>query len=338
MTRLAKFVLVCLLSGCASQVFAASLFEDNFPLELELTGPLWSLMESKEESSEWPFRLGTDGFELDIQIKARGKSRLRICEFPPLKITFKNTDTAGTLFAGQEKLKLVTRCKKTERAGIDVLEEYAAYRIFSLLSDVSHRVRLVHMTYNDTDGRLNKTYSDSYAFLIEPLDQLVSRVNGSLSGLNAVSLGQINENQAALVYVFQYLIANTDWSFVSPDDDEVCCHNIELIKIGPKQFPVPYDFDLAGMVNASYARPDPSLKIRNVSIRKYRGFCTDTEILRNALISISAKEAEVMNIIANLPALSDQEKSKQSDYLGKFFRQADAQEALISSFERSCHP
>jgi len=181
-------------------------------------------------------------------------------------------NTAGTPFAGQDKLKLVTRCKKGDRYENDVLEEYAAYRIFSLFSDVSYRVRLVHLTYTDTDGRLDEAFRESYGYLIEPLEQLVSRVNGTLPEISAVSLKRLDEKQAALVYVFEYLIANTDWSFVKADSDEYCCHNIKLVKIEPKIFPVPYDFDLAGLVNARYAKPDPSLRITKVSQRLYRGF------------------------------------------------------------------
>ena len=104
-----------------------------------------------------------------------------MCRFPPLRLNFNKTDTVGTLFDGQDKLKLVTRCIKEDRYEKDVLEEYAAYRIFFLLSDVGYRVRLVHLTLNDTDGRLNKVFRQSYGFLIEPVDHLATRVNGSLS-------------------------------------------------------------------------------------------------------------------------------------------------------------
>ena len=37
--------------------------------------------------------------------------------------------------------------------------------------------------------------------------------------------------------------------------------------------PVPYDFDWAGFVSPSYAKPDVSLDIRTVRQRLYRGFC-----------------------------------------------------------------
>jgi len=330
-------VLVWLVSGLVSPLCIASIFEDQSPLEIELTGPLWSLIDNKEERKEWPFRLLIGQAELDLEVRARGNSRMRLCDFPPLRFNFMEANTVGTPFAGQGKLKLVTRCKKGDRYENDVLEEYAAYRIFSLFSDVSYRVRLVHLTYTDTDGRLDEAFRESYGYLIEPLEQLVSRVNGTLSEIPAVSLKRLDEKQAALVYVFEYLIANTDWSFVKADSDEYCCHNIKLVKIDPKIFPVPYDFDLAGLVSARYAKPDPSLKITKVSQRLYRGFCTGTEILREALKDISSKEAGVLDIIASLPVLTEKEKKNRIDYLGKFFEKAGDEDKLIAMFEKRCH-
>ena len=70
--------------------------------------------------------------------------------------------------------------KKADRYQADALEENAAYQIFSLLSDPSFPTRLIHLTYNDTDGRLPKAYRESYGFLINPLDQLISRMDGAL--------------------------------------------------------------------------------------------------------------------------------------------------------------
>jgi hypothetical protein len=333
-----KMILVWLVLGLVSPLRAAPLFEADTPIEIELTGPLWTLFETREERKEWPFRLNTQTFEFNLLVKARGNSRMRICAFPPLRLNFKKGQLEGTPFEGQDKLKLVTLCKKGDRSRADVMEEYAAYKIFSLFSDISFRVRLVNIKYNDTDDRIHEKFRQSYGFLIENQDHLAKRVGGRLSEIPAVALNRIDEKQAALLYIYQYLIGNTDWSFVAADSDESCCHNIKLIKIGDKYFPVPYDFDLAGLVNASYARPDPSLKIRKVWMRLYRGFCTDPDVLRSALTEITSREGEVKATISNLPQLSEKEKAKQIDYLDKFFRKTDDEEKIINSFEKSCHP
>jgi len=42
-------------------------------------------------------------------------------------------------------------------------------------------------------------------------------------------------------------------------------------------FPVPYDFDLSGMVHPPYAAPDPRLFQRSATERLYRGPCRTVE-------------------------------------------------------------
>jgi hypothetical protein len=51
-------------------------------------------------------------------------------------------------------------------------------------------------------------------------------------------------------------------------------HNMELIRTYEDvPYTVPYDFDFSGLVDARYATPDPSLGIRRVRQRLFRGFC-----------------------------------------------------------------
>jgi len=336
MNPLTKILLFCLVLAASSPSTAQSLFEQDSLLEIELTGPISSLVDDKEDRSEWPFSMKVAGQQIDLTISARGNSRMRICDFPQLKFNLKAAETAGTPFQGLGSLKLVTRCKKDDRSATDVLDEYAAYRIFSLFSDVSFRVRLVHIIFEDTENQIDERYREGYGFFIEPFKQLANRVHGQPSNISAVALGWLDENQAALVYVFQYLIANTDWSLIAPENRDNCCHNIRLIEIDSKHYLVPYDFDLAGLVNTRYARPDPSLSIKRVRHRLYRGFCTNQETLREAIAAVRSKEAAVLGVIENLPVLDGKEKSRQLDYLEKFFTMAGNEDKLIESFEKKC--
>lgn len=320
------------------QARASSLFEDDTLLEISLKGPMGTLVADKEKRIEMPFTLEVGDLEFGLMVRSRGKSRMSACDFPPLRLNFEGADTEGTPFEGQQKLKLVDRCRKGDRSEQDVLEEYAAYRIFGLLSDVGYRVRLVRITLQDTDERFVRTDSHGYGFLIEPREQLASRVGGTVSDVPAVALKWMDEDQAALVYVFQYLVANTDWSFVAPDNEERCCHNIDLLDIDSKLFPVPYDFDLTGLVNASYAFPDSSLPIKRVTRRLYRGFCTDAETLREAIETVNSKREEILDVIRNLPIEPDKAKADRVDYLQRFFEEAGDEDRIISKFEKGCHP
>ena len=168
---LVQHLLVFCTLATAFPLYAGPLFENLEPLQIEMTGPLTSLIKKKEKREEWPFRIRVNGKSQAVNIRARGKSRLRLCKFPPLRLNFKDTDTSGTVFEGEEKLKLVTHCRKGDRFSKNVLKEYVAYRIFNLLSDNSFRVRLVHITYIDSDRNIDKNKTDNYGFLIEPVDQ-----------------------------------------------------------------------------------------------------------------------------------------------------------------------
>lgn len=331
-----KLLLTWVLLTAAPHLHASALFEDDAPLEIGLSGPVDILVSGKEERIELPFTLQIDDREIELLVRSRGKSRMRVCDFPPLRLNFEKAETAGTPFEGQGKLKLVVNCHKGERADLDVLEEYAAYRIFALLSDVSYRVRLVKLTFKDTDDQPPQGFRQSYGFLIEPLEQLAARVGGSVSAVPAVALKWMDAGQASLVYVFQYLVANTDWSFVAPDEEASCCHNIHMVDVNEKLFPVPYDFDLAGLVNASYAAPDASLHIKQVTRRVYRGFCTDEQVLREAVATVVSRQEEILDVIRSLPIDSDKARADRIKYLQKFFDEASDGNRLISKFEKSC--
>ncbi|NND72742.1 MAG: hypothetical protein HKN43_14290 [Rhodothermales bacterium] len=315
---------------------AAPLFDDSTALEVTVAGPLSSLLEEDDDQKELRFVLQANELSHSIKVRLRGNSRRRVCDFPPLRLNFTDDDTAQSVFEGQDKLKLVTHCRNSNSSELNMLEEYAAYRIFNLISDVSYKVRLLRITYTDTDGRLRENNFDRYGFLIETASALAGRVGGEPVQVPAVSLPSLDSQQAASVYIFQYLIGNTDWSLVTADTDDTCCHNGDLFDIASDLFYVPYDFDLSGLVNASYARPDPSLRISRVTKRRYRGYCIATDALRSALSTIKARRAEILDVISELPVLSQKDIERKTKYLDQFFEQTENEDKIVKSFDRRC--
>ena len=186
----------------------------------------------------------------------RGNSRLRVCEFPPLRLNFAAKGLAESVFAGQDKLKLVTHCTDRQKDAGNVYDEYLAYLLFNQVSDYGYRVRPLVIRYTDPSGA---TGIDGvrHAFLIESDEEFAGRHGATAIEVAAVYMSKLDEPQAALTFVFQYLIGNTDWSLVTADTEEHCCHNIDLFELGGHTLLVPYDFDLAGLVDASYAEPEP---------------------------------------------------------------------------------
>ena len=317
-------------------VDAAPLFEESTALEIELVGPIKDLIADKKGNQEMPFTLRTQGIDHQIDVRIRGNSRRRVCGFPPLRLNFNTEAAAETLFENQNKLKLVTHCRESDAAEQDLLKEYMAYRIFNMLSEISYRVRLVSITYVDTDpSRAGKTLK-RYGYLIESSNELAERIDATKVTRTGVSRQSLDSQQASLVYVFQYLIGNTDWSIVTADTDEFCCHNIDLFETDSGFSLVPYDFDLSGLVDSSYAKPDPSLRVRNVKRRVYRGYCLPTDTLTSALQTIAGKQQDISALPFDLPGLIPREKEIASRYLGEYYKSVEDIEKTATKFESRC--
>lgn len=314
---------------------ATPLFEDDAVLDVTLRGPLSAVFQDTEQRRERNFSLGVGDAEFDIRARLRGKSRVVRCKFPPLRLNFSSSETVDSVFAGQDKLKLVSHCKSGDKFERNVLEEYAAYRIMNLLSDISFRVRLLRIRYVDTDNPGVEPIV-RYGFVIESDAGLAARLNGEVLHVEYVTRTMLDVQHSALVYVFQYLIGNTDWSLVPATDEKYCCHNGKLASIGERRFYVPYDFDMAGLVNASYAKPHSDVRIRSVRVRRYRGYCTDTGALTNALRAVVGQREQIMQIVERLPDASSKERNARKRYLEAFFELASDEDKLLRDFERRC--
>lgn len=333
---MSKKILILIVLIFASHAGASTLFEDDTVLEVSLIGPLSSLTRKKESRAEMPFILRVDNVEHSIKLRVRGKSRIKVCNFPPLRIQFSADDTTESVFAGQDRLKLVTHCRLRDSNQTNTLEEYAAYRIFNLISDIGYKVRLLHITYTDTDGRTEDNSFVRYGFLIESASELADRVGGQAARVAGVTLSSLDEHQAATVFIFQYLISNSDWSLVTAVGDTRCCHNGDLFDIGSYRYYVPYDFDLSGLVNARYAKSSPLLQKTNVRRRRYGGYCISAEALKGALVAIKARRADILDEIRQVPGLSQDDIESAVKYLDKFFVQANDENKLLQLFESRC--
>jgi len=258
---------------------SAPLFAESTTLHLTLEADFSSIRKDdlSQDSEErpailrWTDPAGLPG-SLEIQLGTRGNFRLqkKTCEFPPLRINLKKGSTKGTIFGSQDKLKLVVACKVGQSFWEQyVLSEYLIYRTLNILTDLSFRVRLARVTYVDTSGEEDPF--TRYAFLIEDDDVMALRNGGRKVDWTSGQLDprQVEDSNAILMDIFQYMIGNTDWSGVE-------MHNVELFQTPDRvTSTVPFDFDFSGLVDARYAVPDQSLPIRRVRDRLFRGFCAD---------------------------------------------------------------
>lgn len=320
----------------ATVAIASPLFERQEVIELRLAGPVGSLFENREERVERPFVLHSGGLAQPLKVSLRGHSRARVCDFPPLRLNFPADVNGHSVFAGQDKLKLVTHCRNYDRGEQDLLEEYLAYRILNVLTDLSFHVRLLRIHYDDSDGVLPAEAARRYAFVIESREEFSARTSARNVVLAGFPRHGHDQGQAALIYVFQYLIANTDWMLLKADYDDGCCHNLELFQLDSRLILVPYDFDVAGLINARYAFPDAQLRIKRVTQRLYRGLCTDRAILRDALRRVRSKRAEILALTGAIPGLEPDNAERARKYLDDFFAKAADEEGLLQKFEKQC--
>jgi len=302
-----------------AELSAQTLFQSDAPLVLELEADFGQLLKDRgQESEERPGRmtLQRPGGEVSVPLKlrTRGNFRLRdhICPFPPLRLNFPTDSIAGTPLEGQDKLKLVTHCRDWDRYEQNVLEEYLAYRIYNLLTDVGFRVQLALITYRDTSGEHSAV--SRLGFLIEDEEALAARLGGQMLEVPSAHPDDFVPRQAGLMYVFEFMIGNTDWSLVQ-------FHNVKLIRIVSEYFPIPYDFDFSGLVDAPYAGPNPALaqRISTVSERLYWGICSDDIDYRVLFDHFNGHREAILELIQGQAGLTERNARLASAYVESIY-------------------
>lgn len=299
----------------------APLFASHETLELTLVADFERLEDDRDE--ERPERLALlrthadDGspVEIPLTVRTRGNFRLRssTCAFPNLRLDFPpDAPTAGTPFAGQDRLKLVSHCRDRDDYEQNLLEEHLAYRLFNLLTEVSFRVRLARITYQDVHGAERPV--TRYAFFIEDEDALAARVGGIHIDATGAHPDQLDPLTSARVELFQYMIGNTDFSIVN-------FHNSEPFLLPDGTYhPVPYDFDFSGLVDAPYATPAALLGTRSVRERVFRGFCRLGLPLEPLYEQFLALRPAVAETVRQQPALTPRNARAAERYLDDFYR------------------
>lgn len=285
------------------------LFQDDTALELTLEAPLRTLGRNTRSRREHDglVRLTEPSGEivtLDVEVRVRGNSRLAECDFPPLRLNFKRSQLEGTVFAGQNRLKLVTLCKRIDRYRDYLALEHDIYRLFNELTDVSFRVRRANVLYVSTDSRRAEEFSEP-AFFIEEDWEVAARHGAEVIETDRLALSDLDPRHTNLLSLFQFAIGNTDWSAIRGPEGDICCHNGKVIgEPGMPAFVVPYDFDQSGLINTEYSSPSDILPIRRVTQRYYRGFCAFNSEIAAVRMQMLAKRAALESVLRESAASS----------------------------------
>ena len=311
-----------------------ALFSSHDLIEFTIETDYGDLRGDREQESEYrPAILrmtdeaGADR-TIDIRVRTRGRFRLENCRFPPLRVNFPRNSMGGTVFDGQNGIRLVSHCRDRDDDEQNVIEEYLVYRTFNLLTDESYRVRLARVTY--ADGPDDDDPVVRYAFFREESEAMADRLGAVFLEIPTANPESFGNEEAVRFSVFQYMVGNTDWSMVEFHNAEV------LLSAEGVNVPVPYDFDWTGLVSARYARPDARLRIRTVRDRLYRGFCRPD-------FDFSAVYAQFIEIRTELEALYSNQQGLEQDnrrdavaYLADFYEDIESPQRARSRLERDC--
>jgi hypothetical protein len=113
------------------------------------------------------------------------------------------------------------------------------------------------------------------------------------------------------------MVSNADYSLVASADDS-CCHNAKILRGEDSLYrPVIYDFDSSGLVNASYATGIPSLKIKRVTQRLYRGYCAHNSQVSEARRQMLSMREALLDLLRTDTVLGKRSLKQKVKYFTK---------------------
>jgi len=306
-----------------SLVFQQGIFDSDKLMHCSLTFNIREFRNNKFEAKKIPavfshHKSDSIAVHKNISIKARGNSRKKICYFPPIKLKLKKASFDDPYFDLVKNQKLVTHCKVGKNYEQGLLKEYLAYKLYNILTEKSFRVRLIDMTYMDSENKV-KT-SNHYAFIIEDIDVLADRNNGLKIKQERLDMSHVDTSSMLQISLFQYMIGNVDWSIAG-------LHNIKLIQ--SKDFSqglpyaVPYDFDFSGFVDAGYATNVLDPEITSVKIRMFVGVCYAEDHYLKIIRKFINNKSEIYAMINNFELLNTGSRKELLSYIDKFYKQIE---------------
>jgi hypothetical protein len=313
----------------------AELFKSEEILDLKLSGDTKTLFNNRTENGTYHSMTisytDEQGQEVAIPLKVKTRGHFRLmsgnCFYPPLRLNFARKKTPeGSLFAGQDKLKLVTPCRGEEF----VVQEYLVYKLYNLITEKSFKARLVRVVYEDT--KRTKLTDPLYGIILEDQDQMAARNNTNIVKVNGIRPNKTAPEYFLPVAVFEYMIGNTDWSTQYR-------HNIKILRDDSNAMliPVPYDFDHAGIVQTPYAKPSPALKLSSVRQRRYRGYCVeDMSVFEPVIARFNELKEAFYKVYSDCPMLKERYVRQTLRYLDDFYETINDPKEMEKAFSYPC--
>ena len=333
--KLTLFLIVFLSATVVRAQKAKELFLSDELLEFTLTMDMKEVYGDVEERNYHTVEIslkGPDGTttELKSRAKVRGHTRTMksTCRIPPLFLNFKKSETKGTPFDKQKKIKLVSHCKNSKSFQEYIEKEYLVYKLYNEVTPFSFKVRPCRITY--VDSKKPENGSTHFGFLIESISDLAKRndmkeFEGLLRNQEALDKDNIDK-----LVLFQYMIGNLDWSV--PER-----HNIKIMRKEDGSLPiaVPYDFDYSGLVDAPYAVPPEGMGISSVRTRVFRGLCRDTGY-GDQIQFYKNLQPRISETVMEANYLEEKNRSAVSDYISDFYKDVNNPATVQKEIDHAC--
>ncbi|MCK0179343.1 hypothetical protein MWU50_08585 [Flavobacteriaceae bacterium S0862] len=333
MNKIGVLIIYCFLSFFSNRVSGLTqeidslnnsitkLFQSEELLSIKLKYAIKQIKKETNDStymdSQLSYKNSLDQWNnLDAKLRVRGNNRLKNCYYPPIKVKISSSKSKGTLFEGNKKLKLVLPCLSEKGMNDYILKEYLAYKIYELMTPVHYKTKLLNLTYEEIKSKKIRT-NEFIAFFIEDIDRVAKRVNAREFKRRAHPLQQERISSTTNDF-FQYLIGNTDYSTLYQ-------HNGKLLFIDKKIVPIPHDFDMSGLVDASYSVVSdiPNFKpgITEVTQRAYKGFERDLKAFQEVRRNFIDNKEQIFNELIKIkPLFKDLNNYKTAEYfIASFF-------------------
>lgn len=323
MSKILLSALLCLylLPTKAQEPEFSLLFSEDTPINIKLN---ISIKEVRKETNDTTYmedvylhyeKENSVWDSIRVEIRTRGDFRLKQCFFPPLRVKIKKDDAKGTIFEGNKALKLVVPCNKGGDNNSLIVKEFLCYKIYETITPYTFSTRLVNIDLWDETGRNHKNYQLT-GFLIEDDDLVADRFNAEVKDNMTLHPLALHDTSAIRHDLFQYFIANIDWSTTYMHNEKIILTRDPL-----RYIPLTYDFDMSGFVNASYAVVNPDFDMNNVRDRVYRGFCRkDDRVVLYVRSQFIELERSILATIASYQEmLDDKDYASLEKFVSEFF-------------------
>ena len=241
--------------------------------------------------------------------KPGGKSRRKICRLPPLKMNLKKSELENFNFLkDHDKMKIVFQCQNSGTFAEAIKMEKFIYDLHEVVSPYGFRTKLVKVRLEGEKKILD-------GFVIESDDDIQYRKGLEMLKGRTVATQALDRSEYVKMCLFQYMIANSDWSARKG-------HNTDLFKKNEDNslVVIPYDFDYSGIIDNNYAVPPENLPISDVTQRYFMDKNIGIEELKVGVEFYLSKEGDIAQLIETSSYLSDKSRNRIRKFIESFYK------------------